>query len=148
MAHNPIFGSDPVKPVSSTAEGMAENDAAGRAARVGESDLADLAAQLAAHGGGRVSPELSADLALEILLNEIVEEARVATGASGAAIVLERGGEWVCRATAGSNAPHLGVRLDTASALRRCANRPARRHRGMPDSRSALGNCSAAVAER
>jgi TonB family protein len=117
MAHNPIFGSDPVKPVSSTAEGMAENDAAGRATRVGESDLADLAAQLAAHGGGRVSPELSADLALEILLNEIVEEARVATGASGAAIVLERGGEWVCRATAGSNAPHLGARLDTASGL-------------------------------
>lgn len=117
MAHNPIFGSDPVKPASSTAERSAENDAASRAASVGESDLAELAAQLAAHGEGRVSPELSADLALEIVLNEVVEQARLATGASGAAIVLGRDGEWVCRASAGGNAPHLGARLDTASGL-------------------------------
>jgi TonB family protein len=84
---------------------------------VGESDLAELAAQLAAHGGGRVSPELSADLALEIVLNEVVEQARLATGASGAAIVLGRDGDWVCRASAGGNAPRLGARLDTASGL-------------------------------
>jgi len=117
MAHNPIFGSDPVKPASSKADRSAENIAAARAARGGESDLAELAAQLAAHGGGRVSPELSADLALEILLNEVVEQARLATGASGAAIVLGRDGEWVCRASAGGNAPNLGTRLDTASGL-------------------------------
>jgi TonB family protein len=84
---------------------------------VGESDLAELAARLTAHGGGRVSPEVSADLALEIVLNEVVEQARLATGASGAAIVLGRDGEWVCRASAGGNAPNLGARLDTASGL-------------------------------
>jgi len=82
-----------------------------------ESDFADLAAKFAAHGGGRVSPELSADLALEIVLNEIVEQACLTTRASGAAIVLERGGEWVCRASAGGNAPQLGARLDTTSGL-------------------------------
>jgi TonB family protein len=81
------------------------------------SDLADLAAKFAAHGGGKVSPELSADLALEIVLNEIVEQACLATGASGAALVLERDGEWVCRASAGANAPQLGARLNAESGL-------------------------------
>jgi TonB family protein len=104
MAHHPIFGSDPQKPVA---------PAAGER----ESDLAELAAKFAAHGGGRVSPELSADLALEIVLNEIVEQACLATGAGGAAIVLERGGEWVCRASAGGNSPQLGARLDTEAGL-------------------------------
>jgi TonB family protein len=83
----------------------------------GESDLAELAAKFAAHGGGRVSPELSADLALDVVLNEIVEQACLATGASGAAIVLERGGEWICRASAGGTAPDLGARLDTEAGL-------------------------------
>ena len=63
-----------------------------------------------------MSPELS-ELALEIVLNEIVEQACLATGASGAAVVLERGGEWVCRATAGGNAPQLGARLDPAAGM-------------------------------
>ena len=85
--------------------------------RPGEWDLGELAAKFAEHGGGRVSPEISAELALQIVLNEIVEQACLATGASGAAIVLERGGEWVCRASTGRSAPQLGARLDTASGL-------------------------------
>ena len=80
-------------------------------------DLGKLAAKFAAHGGGRVSAELSTDLALEVVLNEIVEQACLATGASGAAIVLERGGEWVCRASAGVNAPQLGARLNAEAGL-------------------------------
>jgi hypothetical protein len=108
MAHNPIFGSDPGTVSSSRAEKLAESEDGLSAGRIGgESDLGELAAKFAAHGGGRVSPELSADLALEIVLNEIVEQACLATGATGAAIVLERGGEWVCRASAGGNAPQL-----------------------------------------
>jgi TonB family protein len=82
-----------------------------------ETDLADLATKFAAQGGGGLSPELSAGLALEIVLNEIVEQACLATGATGAAIVLERDGEMVCRATSGSTAPELGSRLDTSSGL-------------------------------
>ncbi len=82
-----------------------------------ESDLADLAAKFAAHGGGRVSPELSAGLALDVVLNEIVEQACLATGATGAAVILERDGEMVCRASSGANAPELGARLSSEQGL-------------------------------
>ena len=75
--------------------------------------LAQLATALSAHGGGA----LSADLALDLVLNEIVEHARLATGATAAAIALIRGDEIVCRATTGVNAPDLGVRLDVDSGL-------------------------------
>jgi TonB family protein len=118
MAHDSIPGFDPAKPASSTGEGGVKNGVISATLdRSGESDLRELAAMLAAHGGGQVSPELSADLALQIVLNQIVEQACLATGAGGAAIVLKRGGEWVCRATAGGNAPQLGERLNTASGL-------------------------------
>ena len=82
-----------------------------------ESDLGELAALFAAHGGGNLSAEVSADLALEIVLNEIVGQACFATGATGAAIMLERDGEMVCRASSGVNAPELGVRLGGDSGL-------------------------------
>ena len=82
-----------------------------------DSDFADLAARFAAHSGGGLSAELSADLALEIVLNEIVEQACLATGATGAAVVLPRDGEMMCRASSGHTAPELGSRFDTASGL-------------------------------
>ena len=75
--------------------------------------LAELTTALSAHGGGA----LSADLALDLVLNEIVEHARLATGATAAAIALARGDEIVCRATTGDNAPDLGVRLEVHSGL-------------------------------
>ena len=80
-------------------------------------DVAELSARFTAHGAGRVSAEVSANLALEIVLNEIVEQACLATPASGAAIVLERGGEWVCRASSGNNAPRLGSSLNIEEGL-------------------------------
>src|ERR1700722_2532477 len=86
-----------------------------------EADFAALAARFAAQSGGGLSAELSADLALEIVLNEIVEQACLATGATGAAIVLrrdsERGSEMVCRGSTGATAPELGARLEGASGL-------------------------------
>jgi TonB family protein len=72
-----------------------------------------VAQALAAHGGGAVS----VGLALDLVLNEVVEQARNATGASGAAAALFRDGELTCRATAGENAPDLGVRVDAGSGL-------------------------------
>lgn len=81
-----------------------------------ETDLAHLAAVFSAHGGG-VSPELSTDLALEIVLNEIAVQACLSTGATGAAIALLRDGEMICRASDGATAPGLGSRLDSASGL-------------------------------
>ena len=77
------------------------------------SDVAELARTLAAHGGGAES----FDLALDLVLNEVVEQARLATGATGAAIALSRSGEMVCRATTGADAPDLGVRVETRSGL-------------------------------
>jgi TonB family protein len=82
-----------------------------------ESDIADVAAKFAAHSGGNLSPVSLADLALEIVLNEIVQQACLATGANGAAVLLERDREMVCRASSGSNAPELGARLGSESGL-------------------------------
>ncbi len=82
-----------------------------------ETDFDALAARFEAKSGGGLSPELSADLALEIVLNEIVEQACLATGATGAAVVLPRDGEMVCRASSGTTAPELGARLDTTTGL-------------------------------
>jgi len=64
-----------------------------------------------------MSPELSAGLALDVVLNEIVEQACLATAATGAAIILERDGEMVCRASSGANAPELGARLSNEPGL-------------------------------
>ena len=76
-------------------------------------DLPYLAAILAEHGGGIVC----GDLALDLVLNEIVQQTRLATGATGAAIALIRNNKMACRATIGSNSPDLGVHLDPESGL-------------------------------
>jgi TonB family protein len=111
MARDPIFGSDPTKQFLPPAETAAEEGTAP------ELNLADLTAKFAAAGGGRMSPELSAGLALDVVLNEIVEQACRATGATGAAVILERDGEMVCRASTGGNAPELGARLSREPGL-------------------------------
>ncbi|MGC1373260.1 MAG: TonB family protein [Candidatus Sulfotelmatobacter sp.] len=82
-----------------------------------ETDVAELAARFSSDEGGQLSPELSADLALEVVLHEMVEQACAANGASGASVVLERDGEWVCRASSGTGAPELGARLGRDSGL-------------------------------
>jgi TonB family protein len=82
-----------------------------------ESDLGELAALFATHSGGGLSMAASADLALEIVLNEIVEQVCQATSATGAAIVLVREGEMVCHASSGTNAPELGAPLGSESGL-------------------------------
>jgi TonB family protein len=76
-------------------------------------DVAEVARALAVHGGGAASY----DLALDLVLHQVVEEARYATGATGAAIALARAGEMVCRASSGPDAPDLGVRVETTSGL-------------------------------
>jgi len=76
------------------------------------SKLARLREKLATDGGTD-----STDLALDLVLNEIVQQVRITTRATGAAIALLRGEEMVCRATTGGNAPDLGVRLDTKTGL-------------------------------
>ena len=56
--------------------------------------------------------EVVSEIAEQFRLRDILEEVCAATGATGAAIALARGNEMVCRATAGSDAPDLGVCLD------------------------------------
>ena len=77
------------------------------------SDVDRIAKKLAAFAGRDVAQ----DLALDLVLNEAVEQARKATGATGAAIALIRDGEMICRATTGKNAPDLGVRVDMTAGL-------------------------------
>jgi TonB family protein len=76
-----------------------------------ETSLSKLASALPAAGGAP-----STDLALDLVLNEIAELARVSTNAAGVAIALTRSGELVCRATTGS-APDMGIRLNPHAGL-------------------------------
>src|ERR1700675_1081342 len=128
MAHHPMRRPDSVKPVQfeagspetapeavplpSPISGTEDSPAARQ-----ESDFAQLVAKFAAHGGGKIPAELSGELALDIVLNEIVEQACLATGATGAAIALARGDQMVCRASSGGTAPELGRRLDMSSGM-------------------------------
>jgi TonB family protein len=60
---------------------------------------------------------LSLDLALDLVLNELVVRAAQATRASAAALALARGDEMVCRAATGHLAPDLGVPLNSRDGL-------------------------------
>jgi putative methionine-R-sulfoxide reductase with GAF domain len=68
-------------------------------------------------------PEILKDLesalaaAEESHLNQLLGEACLATGATGAAIALVRGEEIVCHATTGPHAPDIGVCLDPRTGL-------------------------------
>jgi TonB family protein len=57
------------------------------------------------------------DLALDLVLNDVVEQARNVTGATGAAIAMFRDEKLTCRASSGENAPDLGVPVDASSGL-------------------------------
>jgi TonB family protein len=76
-----------------------------------EPDLQRVAASLPIEGIA------SHELALDLVLHDIAEQACQFTGASGAAIALERDGAVVCRAAAGNTAPDLGVRINTETGL-------------------------------
>lgn len=118
MAHQPIPEPEQDLPGLLSSHRERQRRAAVRAEDLSlEADIAELAAKFAVHGGGNLSPESSADLALEVVLNEIVQQACLATGANGAAVLLERDGGMECRASTGSNAPELGARLGSESGV-------------------------------
>jgi TonB family protein len=118
MAHHSMPGPD-----SDEAESPGDASANG-SVRIGDgeflslqSDLAELTAKFSSKQGGALSPELSRDLALEIVLNEIVQLACASTGAGGAAVILQRDEDWVCRASSGAMAPELGAKVSPDSGL-------------------------------
>ena len=108
MAHRPILRPDDSEssPLSAASRGGQTEDET-------VYPLNELANTFVAQGAGIIS----ADLALDLVLNDIVKQACLATGASGAAVALLRDGEMVCRASSGAAAPDLGIRLDTRSGL-------------------------------
>src|SRR5262249_30226467 len=73
----------------------------------------ELTRLLGKHGAGSSSE----DLALDLLLHDIVSQACSATNAAGAAIALRRNGEFICRATCGECAPELGSHLSADTGL-------------------------------
>ena len=75
--------------------------------------LPDLALLLEQHASAGFPP----DLALDLVLNELVVRAADATQATAAALALIRGDQMVCRAATGRNAPDLGTPLDTRNGL-------------------------------
>ena len=64
-----------------------------------------------------VSAGFPPDLALDLVLNELVVQAADATRANAAALALARDGRMVCRAATGLHAPDLGIPLDTRDGL-------------------------------
>src|SRR5438128_5322885 len=62
----------------------------------------------------RTSP---ADLALDLVLSEIAQQARLASSAAGAAIALARGPEIICRATSGATAADVALCLNPHSGI-------------------------------
>ncbi|MGA7969952.1 MAG: GAF domain-containing protein, partial [Terriglobales bacterium] len=75
--------------------------------------LPDLAHLLTQHAAAGFPP----DLALDLVLNELVVRAADATHATAAALALVRGDQMVCRAATGRHAPDLGTPLDTSDGL-------------------------------
>lgn len=111
MAHQPALRPEP-RPRLQPVETLTGTKQPGRADDDAD-HLSELTATLAANGGG----DSSSDLALDLVLNEIVEQARVATSASGAAIALDRQGEMVWRASSGESAPELGITVELNNGL-------------------------------
>lgn len=67
--------------------------------------------------GQQVEAGFPPELALDLVLNELVVRAVDDTGARSAALALTRGNEMVCRAATGLHAPDLGVPLNTRDGI-------------------------------
>jgi len=111
MAHSP--GSRPDSSDRSEWSVSATADPGGRAEPELGAWLREWQNALSAHGAG----PLSAELALDLVLNKIVELALESTHATAAAIALTREGEIICRAATGESAPDLGTRLSSDTGL-------------------------------
>jgi TonB family protein len=110
MAQHPMPQFDPLSaPVASEAQSPPNSARSDQP----ELSIANLTSTMFGEGTG----DLSADVALDLVLTDVVEQARLATGATAAAVALKRADEIVCRAATGPNAPDLGVRLDQYSGL-------------------------------
>jgi TonB family protein len=106
MAHLPSFP-DPSK----KREGVGQKERF--RAHNSQLSFSELTRLLGQHGAGATSQ----DLALDLVLHEIVSQACSATHAAGAAIALAQDDKFGCRATTGDHAPDLGSYLAAESGL-------------------------------
>jgi len=111
MAHQFMLPSDPWDHVSPGGQPTSSRDES-RAVSPTRISIDHLAVLLSARDEGT-----PAELTRDLQLNDIVEQACLATGATGAAIALARGDELICRASTGKTAPDLGIRLNTEHGL-------------------------------
>jgi TonB family protein len=111
MAHQFMLPSDPWDYGSPGGQPTSSRDES-RAASASRISIDHLAVLLSAKDEGT-----PAELTRDLQLNDIVKQACLATGATGAAIALARGDDLICRASTGKTAPDLGVRLNTAHGL-------------------------------
>ena len=65
----------------------------------------------------RIREALPSDVALDLRLHEILQQARLTTAADGAVVALAVGDRMVCRASLGDKAPSVGVSMNTRSGL-------------------------------
>jgi hypothetical protein len=89
-----------IQQVSPTPTGRGQSESQAK------SDTTELVDALVAQGTGKEFP-----------LNQELERACLATGATGAAIALVRGQEMVCLASTGPQAPDIGLSLDARNGL-------------------------------
>lgn len=80
-------------------------------------DSAETAEESRNGQGFNSQPDLPSDVALDLRLHEILQQARLTTAANGAVIALARGDRMLCRATLGKKAPSVGVSMNTRSGL-------------------------------
>lgn len=64
-----------------------------------------------------ISLKPPSELALDLVLNEIVLQARLTTNATGGVLGLARSGELICRATTGATASDVAICLNTKSGI-------------------------------
>jgi TonB family protein len=119
MAHQSIWGPDPY-------ERRSQGRARGLSPHGGkefdpqeprEDDIQENVAGLGPTLAASRVEDSSTELALDLVLNDIAEQARVSTLATGAIIALRHGDELICRAVAGDTSVQLGMQLDTHSGL-------------------------------
>lgn len=110
MAHSPATRPDPFEP-------RERDEAAGQPDSASDTPPTRSLSQYLHVLADAGSPSVSTEIALDLVLNEILQAACAATGASAGAIALARNDEMVCRATTGENAPDLGSRLNMGQSL-------------------------------
>ncbi|HYL12810.1 MAG TPA: TonB family protein [Terriglobales bacterium] len=92
------------------------------------------------------APVSPVDLALNLVFNEIAEQARLATTATGAAIALAHGTQIVCRATTGATAPDVAACLNNGSGISEACLRSGKVH--LSDDAEADSRLDAAACRR